>query len=221
VPGAAILDIDGTLVDTNYHHALAWWRALRQSDLTVPLWRVHRAIGMGGEKLVPSLVGEDLEAERGDDVRAAEAVLYRELMREVVPFSGARGLIEELAGREFAVMLSSSAKAFEVEHYLDLLGAREVADGWTTSADVDATKPDPELVSVALERSGATTGVMVGDSVFDCQAAAAAGIASVALLTGGFSADELRAAGAATVHASLEELVEQLDDTPFADLVTA
>ena len=215
---AAILDIDGTLVDTNYHHSITWWRAFRQSGLTVPLWRIHRSIGMGGERLVPALVGEETDAEHGDDARDAETILYRELIREVVPFPSARRLIQDLRGRGLAVVLASSAKEFEVEHYLDLLDAREVADAWTSSVDVDATKPEPDLVSVALEKVGAETGVMVGDSVYDCQAATRAGIESIGLLTGGFSAEELREAGAEAVFDSIEALLEGLDDTTLGAL---
>jgi len=221
VSGAAILDIDGTLVDTNYHHSITWSRAFRQSGLTVPLWRIHRSIGMGGERLVPALVGEEADAEHGDDVRDAETTLYRELIREVVPFPSARRLIQEVRGRGLAVVLASSAKEFEVEHYLDLLDARDVADAWTSSVDVDATKPEPDLVSVALEKVGADDGVMVGDSVYDCQAAARAGIESIGLLTGGFSAEELRGAGAEAVFDSIEALLEGLDDTALGALARA
>lgn len=218
MPATAILDVDGTLVDTNYHHALAWWRAFRQSEITVPLWRIHRSIGMGGEKLVPALVGDEVDGEKGDTVRAAEAVLYSELMREVVPFDGALALIEDLAGRGLSVMLASSAKSFEVEHYVDLLGARELAAGWTTSADVESTKPEPDLVHAALERSEGGPGVMVGDSAFDCEAAARAGVESIGVLTGGFSYEELRRAGAAVVFDSLAALLEDIEDTPLGPL---
>jgi HAD superfamily hydrolase (TIGR01549 family) len=213
---AAILDIDGTLVDTNYHHALAWWRAFRQSDLTVPLWRVHRSIGMGGEKLVPALIGEERDEEVGETVRAAEKVLYGELMREVAALSGARALIEELRGRGSTVVLASSAKEFEVEYYVDLLGARELAEAWTSSADVEATKPEPDLVRAALERAEQDDAVMVGDSTYDCESASRAGVEAIGVLTGGFSREELREAGATAVFASLEELIEGLDETPLA-----
>ena len=95
---AAILDIDGTLVDTNYHHAIAWYRAFLQSGETLPLWRIHRHIGMGGDQLVAALAGDDFEAEHGDDVRAAEKALYMALIHEVRPFADARPLMEDLAG---------------------------------------------------------------------------------------------------------------------------
>ena len=134
MPPAAILDVDGTLVDTNYQHAIAWYRAFRQNEVVLPIWRIHRHIGMGGDQLVEALGGEQLENEKGDDIRAAESVLYGELMSEVEPLEGARELIEDLKERGHAVVLASSAKAHEVEHYLDLLDARELADDWTTSA---------------------------------------------------------------------------------------
>src|ERR671911_1121219 len=135
MPPAAILDVDGTLVDTNYHHTIAWYRAFRQHDVVLPIWRVHRHIGMGGDQLVKALGGEQLETEKGDDIRAAESVLYRELMSEVEPLEGAHELIEDLKERGHAVILASSAKPHEVEHYLDLLDARERVDDWTTSGD--------------------------------------------------------------------------------------
>jgi beta-phosphoglucomutase-like phosphatase (HAD superfamily) len=111
MPPAAILDVDGTLVDTNYHHAIAWYRAFRQSEVLLPIWRIHRHIGMGGDQLVEALGGEQLEKEKGDDIRAAESVLYGELMSEVEPLEGARDLIVDLKERGHAVVLASSARS--------------------------------------------------------------------------------------------------------------
>jgi HAD superfamily hydrolase (TIGR01549 family) len=216
MPPAAILDVDGTLVDTNYHHAIAWYRAFRQNDVVLPIWRIHRHIGMGGDHLVKALGGEELENERGDDIRAAESVLYRELMSEVEPLQGARELIEDLKQRGHAVVLASSAKKHEVEHYLDLLDARELADDWTTSADVKATKPEPDLVVAAVEKAGGGDAVMVGDSTFDCEAAKRAGLETIAVLTGGFSEPELHEAGALVVFSSIADLRDALDETPLA-----
>jgi HAD superfamily hydrolase (TIGR01509 family) len=212
---AAILDIDGTLVDTNYHHAIAWYRAFLQSGVVLPLWRIHRHIGMGGDQLVAALAGEDFDREHGDDVRAAEKVLYMALIHEVRPLDDARDLVLDLAdGR--AVVLASSAKPDEVEHYLDLLDVREQADGWTDSGDVERTKPEPDLVKAAIEKAGGGPAVMVGDSTWDCEAAARAGIETVAVLTGGFSEAELREAGAACVFGSLRELRTGIRSTPLA-----
>jgi HAD superfamily hydrolase (TIGR01549 family) len=167
----AILDVDGTLVDTNYHHAIAWYQAFRQHGKVLPIWRIHRHIGMGGDQLVAALTDEDWDSEHGDDVRTAEKALYLALIEEVEPLEGARLLIEDLKDRGHAVVLASSAKQDEVDHYLDLLDARELADGWTTSADVEATKPEPDLVKAAIEKAGGGDAVMVGDTTWDVEAA--------------------------------------------------
>ena len=217
MPPTAILDIDGTLVDTNYQHALAWFRAFRQHGEPLPLWRIHRHIGMGGDHLVEALCGEEVEEEKGEDIRAAEKALYMALIDEVEPFRGARELIVELKERGHAVVLASSAKPDEVDHYLDLLDAREIVDDWTDSGDVDATKPEPDLVKAAMAKAGGGDAVMVGDSTWDCVAAGRAGIETVAVLTGGFSEAELREAGAAVVFESIDELRARVGETPLRD----
>jgi HAD superfamily hydrolase (TIGR01549 family) len=213
---AAILDIDGTLVDTNYHHALAWYRAFRALDVTLPLYRIHRHIGMGGDQLVAALAGDDFEREHGDDVRAREGELYMALIDEVRPLAGAQALLRELTERGHALVLASSAKEQEVDHYLDLLDARELADGWTTSADVEQTKPEPDLVAAAVEKAGGGPAVMLGDSTWDCEAAKRAGIPTIGVLTGGFSDQELYAAGAACVFERIEDLRAELGKTPLS-----
>jgi phosphoglycolate phosphatase-like HAD superfamily hydrolase len=211
----AVLDIDGTLVDTNYHHTIAWYRSFRGRGIVLPIWRIHRHIGMGGDQMVKALTDEETERELGDDIRAAEGEEYRSLIDEVEPTPGARGLIEELKRRRHTVVLASSAKKDEVECYLDLLDARELADGWTTAADVKATKPAPDLVQAALERVGGGEGTMIGDTPWDVMSAQGAGIGTLAVLTGGFSAAELRDAGALDVFESVAELGTKLDQTPL------
>ena len=211
---AAILDIDGTLVDTNYHHAIAWYRAFHRHGIAVPVWRVHRHIGMGGDQMVTALCGEETERDLGDDIRGAEKDLYGELIGEVEPMDGARELIADLRDRGHTVVLASSAKPEEVEHYVDQLDARELAEAWTTQADVDATKPAPDLVQAALERGGGGAGFMVGDSTWDCIAADRAGIPTLAVLTGGFADAELREAGASAVFESLQEIRGRLEELP-------
>jgi HAD superfamily hydrolase (TIGR01549 family) len=215
MPPAAILDIDGTLVDTNYHHAIAWYRAFRGNGVVLPVWRIHRHIGMGGDHLVKALAGEEVEREKGDDIRGAEKDLYAELIDEVEPLEGATDLIRDLKERGHAVVLASSAKQEEVEHYLELLEAKDLADDWTTSADVDATKPEPDLVQAAVDKAGGGEAVMVGDSTFDCEAAGRAGLDTVGVLTGGFSEQELKDAGAVAVFGSIEELRGSLDSSPL------
>lgn len=216
MPPAAILDIDGTLVDTNYHHVIAWYRAFAKQGIVLPLWRIHRHIGMGGDQVVAALAGDEVERQQGDDIRAAEKELYFELIDEVEPFDGARGLIETLKERGHAVILASSAKPEEVERYLDLLDARELADDWTTSADVEATKPHPDLVVAAVGKAGGGEAVMVGDTPWDCESAQGAGVPTVCVLTGGFSEQELRDAGAVSVFESIAQLAKRLGETPLA-----
>jgi HAD superfamily hydrolase (TIGR01509 family) len=213
----AILDVDGTLVDTNYHHAVAWFRAFRRHFLTLPVWRIHRHIGMGGDQLVAALAGDEVEERLGDSIRDAESELYRELIGEVQAMEGSRELIEDLKKAGNVVVLASSAKEWEVEHYIELLGAAEIVDDWTTSSDVERTKPQPDLVHAALDKAGAEgDALLIGDTVWDVEAAARAGVETLAVLTGGFSEAELRDAGAKDVFTSVEELRRSLIETPLS-----
>ncbi|MDQ3722428.1 MAG: HAD family hydrolase [Actinomycetota bacterium] len=211
----AILDVDGTLVDSNYQHALAWFRAFRLHGITIPVWRCHRAIGMGGDQLVPHLAGEGFDAEHGDEVRLVEHALFAQVIGEVQAFAGARGLIEDLKSRGCKIVLASSANSADVAHYMDLLDARELADGWTDASTVQRTKPAPDLVRAALDVVGGGPGVMIGDSTWDVEAAKKLKIPTVCVRTGGFGADELHEAGATDVFDSIEELREGLSQTPF------
>ena len=215
MPPAALLDVDGTLVDTNYHHAIAWYRAFTQHDVELPVWRIHRAIGMGGDQLVRALAGDEVENEKGDDIRTAEKALYLALIHEVRPLPDARRFIETLKQRGHKVVLASSAKNEEIEHYLELLDARTLADAWTSSADVEKTKPEPDLVQTARAKVGAGDAVMIGDSVWDVEAANRAGIPTITVRTGGFGEDELRKAGAVCVFDSIGGLIEEWDKTPL------
>jgi HAD superfamily hydrolase (TIGR01549 family) len=217
MPRIAILDVDGTLVDTNYHHAIAWFRAFRRHFLTLPVWRIHRHIGMGGDQLVAALAGDEVEERLGDSIREAESDLYRELIDEVQVMQGSRELIEELKKADNVVVLASSAKDWEVEHYLELLDAKEIVDAWTTSADVERTKPQPDLVHAALDKAGGGgDATLIGDTVWDVEAASRAGVETLAVLTGGFSEAELREAGAKDVFTSVEELRRSLVETPLS-----
>jgi len=215
--GIAILDVDGTVVDTNYHHAIAWFRAFRRHAVTVPVWRLHRHIGMGGDQLVAAVAGDDVERRFGDRIREAESECYRELIGEVQAMTGSRELIEDLREAGRLVVLASSAKDWEVEHYIELLDAAEIVNAWTTSADVESTKPEPDLIRAALDKVD-TEGeaILIGDTVWDVEAAKRAGIETLAVLTGGFSEQELRDAGAREVFTSVQELRRNLAATPLA-----
>jgi HAD superfamily hydrolase (TIGR01549 family) len=212
---AAIVDVDGTLVDTNYHHALAWYRAFRAHGVPLPVWRIHRHVGMGGDQLVPALV-PGIDRELHEAVEETRGERYAELLDEVQAFDQARELIQELRQRDVTVVLASSSPQEELDHYLDLLDARDLADSWTTKDDVDATKPAPDLVEAALEKAGTREAVMVGDTPWDVRAASKAGIGTVCLITGGFSRAELEEAGAAAVYENMEELRGKLDQTPLS-----
>ncbi|EHY87706.1 HAD family hydrolase [Saccharomonospora azurea] len=207
---ALILDVDGTLVDTTYHHALAWYRAFREVGVAVPVWRLHRAIGMGGDQLVAAVAGDEVERSHGDRVRELWKAEADRLMPEIRPFDGAVELLDAAGAEGFRVVLASSGKPDHVDHYLDLIGGRERASAWTSSADVSATKPHPELLEAAWERAGTTHALAVGDSVWDCDAAGKLGIPAVGVRTGGFGVDELTEHGARAVYEDLHELRRDL-----------
>jgi HAD superfamily hydrolase (TIGR01509 family) len=210
-----LLDVDGTLVDSNYHHALAWYRAFRSLGETFPVWRIHRLIGMGGDQLVAALGGEDLEARIGDEARERWVREADPLMAEVALLPGARELVVALKEHGHRVVLASSGKPHHVERALDLLDVREVVDGWTTSEDVESTKPAPDLLRVALQKIGEPTdapSVVIGDSVYDVAAAKNAGMPAVVVRSGGFGDDELRAAGALAIHDTPGDLAAALDE---------
>jgi phosphoglycolate phosphatase-like HAD superfamily hydrolase len=210
-----IFDVDGTLMDTNYQHALAWFRAFRCRDLTVPVWRLHRAIGMGGDRLVAHVAGQAVEDEHGDALREHWQDEYERMIDEVRPLDGAHDLLAAAKAEDMRVALASSGDPAHVRRYLDCLAAADVIDVWTTSADAESSKPAPDLVSVALDRVGGGAAVLVGDSIWDCQAAGRASLPCVAVLTGGFAAAELQEAGAAIVFESLPEVRAALRDLPF------
>jgi HAD superfamily hydrolase (TIGR01509 family) len=205
-----IFDIDGTLVDTNYQHALGWYRAFRQRGIVVPIWRIHRAIGAGSDRVVQMLAGDAAESEHGDALRNAQGAFYAEMIDEVEPMHGAHDLLHDLKERGHAVILASSAEAEDAERYIELLQARDLVDGYTTSADVKASKPEPDVVRAAVEKAGGGDAVMIGDSTWDCQAASSAKLPSIAVLTGGFSEQELTEAGATVVFDSVDHLRERL-----------
>jgi HAD superfamily hydrolase (TIGR01549 family) len=205
-----VLDVDGTLVDTNYQHAIAWHRAFREHDYRVAVWEIHRHIGMGGDQLVEALIGEEGENADGDDLRDTHSQAYGKLIGEAEAMEGASELIAELADAGATVILASSAAGKEVDRYVELLGAAERIAGATTSDDAERTKPHPELVETALDKYGSGGPVlMIGDSTWDVKAAEAAGVPTLALLTGGFSEAELREAGAAEVAESIATLRER------------
>lgn len=215
-PRTAVVDVDGTLVDSVYHHALCWHRAFAEAGFTVPAWRCHRKIGMGGDQLVPALIGERGEREHGDALREAEGDLFAEQIDRIAPLDGAAELVRALTERGHEVVLSSSAQRSEVERHIEALGIGEDTVPYTSADDVDSSKPDPDLVHVAMEKSKLAEATMIGDSVWDVRAAGRAGIRCIGLLSGGFAKSELEDAGAVDVFESPADLLDQLNRTELA-----
>lgn len=205
-----IIDVDGTLVDSNYQHALAWYRAFRRFEITLPVWTIHRAIGMGGDQLVGYLTDDRVERRHGDRLREAWDEEFEPMLAEVQALPGAARLLRAVKNRGLSVVLASSGQEKYVSAFLDLFDGRSLADAWTTSDDAEHSKPAPDLVEVALRKVSGHRAVMVGDSTWDSVAAARAGLPTLSVLTGGFSTEELTEAGAEQVVGSLDELRELL-----------
>ena len=168
---------------------------------------------MGGDLLVSEVAGDRVEEDCGDAVREVWESEFDKIINEVSVFEGALQLLEEVRKRDFRLVLASSGKSKHVEQFLDLIDVRSVAEAWVTSDDVDASKPEPDLVHTALEKVQGRTGILIGDSIWDCAAAHRADTPTIALQTGGFSPAELRDAGAVDVFESLVDLREHLDET--------
>jgi HAD superfamily hydrolase (TIGR01549 family) len=179
------------------------------------MWRVHRHIGMGGDQLVTAVAGHDVERRLGQQLRDASGIEFERLRDECMPLGGARELVEELRRRGHRVVLASSSDADDLEFFVDRLGIGDLVAGWTTKDDVERSKPHPDVVHAALEKAGTRDAVMVGDSRWDIEAAANAGLPTVCVITGGWSEQELRDHGAVAVFDSLVALRESLDETPL------
>jgi HAD superfamily hydrolase (TIGR01549 family) len=214
---AVLFDIDGTLVDTNYLHSVAWRRAFVDCGIDMPTARVHRMIGAGGPVLLRELVGEERE-----DVKDRWREHFDRLKPEIRAFPGAADLLRAVASRGAKVVLASSSEEKDVEALLEAIGADDALSGVTSSGDVDEAKPDPEVFQTALETAGsaADDAVVVGDTVWDIEAARRAGLQTVCLLTGGISRCELEAAGALAVYEDAATLLAELDSSPLARLLT-
>jgi HAD superfamily hydrolase (TIGR01549 family) len=218
-PTIAVLDVDGTLVDSNYQHALAWYRALRSLDVIEPVWRLHRLIGMGGDQVIKTIGGDELEERIGEEARKRQGEHVDEMIGEVSPLPGARELLLAIKERGHRLVLASSGQPRHVDIAVDLLDARDIADAITSSEDAEATKPAPDLLQVALGKLGARAedgAVMIGDSVWDVEAAKNAGLSTITVRSGGFGDEELREAGAIGIYDTPGDLAAALDETPLA-----
>ncbi len=215
---AVIFDVDGTLVDTNYLHAVCWWEAFRQHGQHVDMADVHRAIGMGSDKLLDRVLPKDRDRDADDDITAAHRSLYGAYWTRLRAFDGAADLLRACAGRGMKVVLASSASEKELAALRAALDADDAIADATSASEAGASKPAPDLVEIALDRAGVEPGraVFVGDAVWDVHACRNAGVPCVAVLTGGIAAEALREAGAVAVYDGPADLLADLDQSPLA-----
>ena len=210
-----LFDVDGTLVDTNYLHVVAWWQAFRSQGHEVAMSELHRTVGQGSDQFVSSILGRD-----DAKVRNAHSDFYGQWKHQLVAFDGAADLLRTTKKAGLAVILATSASEAEAEHLTAALDADDVIDVVTTKADVDASKPDPDIVHTALTKAGlvAADAVFVGDTVWDVEAAGRAGMRCVGVLTGGISEAELDDAGAVAVYRDVRHLLDDFDTSPLGRL---
>ncbi len=207
-----VLDIDGTLIDSVDAHGWSWREAFRVLGVVVPSWKVHRAIGMGGDRLVAAVTNAAVEASIGDEVRSRQSEALQDLSAHLSPTPGATGLLEAPKTRGLLVVLASSGARDETEKAVELLEARRLIDGTVSGEDTDTTKPDPEPVQRAVAGVDGFHAAVVGDSVWDMKAARRAGHLAVGLLTGGIAGCELEESGAAAVYQDPDALTRALAD---------
>ena len=210
-----LFDVDGTLVDTNYLHVVAWWQAFRSQGHRVAMTDLHRTVGQGSDQFVQSILGRD-----DADVSDAHSDFYGQWKHQLVAFEGAADLLRTTKKAGLAVVLATSASEAEAQHLVAAIDADDALDAVTTKADVDASKPDPDIVQTALDKAGLEPrdAVFVGDTVWDVEAAAKAKVPCLGVLTGGISESELRDAGAVAVYRDVAHLLRAFDDSPLGEL---
>lgn len=204
-----LLDVDGTLADSTYHHALAWSRAFARHGLSPALWRVHRAIGMGGDKLVEVVCDDDVERTLGEDLRAGWEEEYTKILPEVQLLEGARDLVLSLHRRGLRTALASSGKSQFTDHVLGRLDLPDGVLSAVTSSDAaEQSKPAPDILQAALSQAGGTRAIVVGDTSYDVASAARMGAPCIVVRSGGFGVAELRDAGAVLIVNGPKDLLE-------------
>jgi HAD superfamily hydrolase (TIGR01509 family) len=214
-----LFDVDGTLVDSNYLHVHAWYRAFNDVGLDLEAWRIHRLIGMDGSTLVASL------AEGANDVtRSRLKDLHSRYYRETAPLlrrlPGVRKLLEAVDELGLQIVLATSAPEDELSILREVLASDDLVSAATSSNDVDTAKPQPDIVQVALHHAGVDTdhAVFVGDTVWDVEACERAGVPTIAVLSGGVSRGELETAGAQAVFENPRDVCDHLDGTAIGTL---
>ncbi|RUP19007.1 HAD family hydrolase [Methylobacterium sp.] len=218
---AVIFDIDGTLLDSVDLHARAWVEAFAHFGVTTDFADVRRQIGKGGDELMPVFLSEERVARDGETIEAYRSDLFkRRYLSEVRPFPGVRPLFEHIRAAGLTIALASSGKRSEVEHYTEILEIGDLVDVATSSDDADRSKPHPDIFEAALEKlDGAPRDaiIVIGDTPYDAEAAAKAGLRTVGLLCGGFPEADLRSAGCVAIYRDPEDLLDRFAQSPLAD----
>lgn len=217
---AVLLDIDGTLVDSNYLHIHAWQRAFAEAGIDVEAWRIHRSIGMDGSTLVKTF-SNDAPEQTQTLLSELHSRYYQEAASLLRPLPGARELLRRIADIGLQVVFATSAPEDELALLKKVLDCDELVAAITSAEDVDTAKPKPDIVEIALERAGvfAERSVFVGDAIWDAEACVRADVTCIGVLSGGSARAELENAGAHQVFENAEDLLRHLDDTPIARLV--
>jgi HAD superfamily hydrolase (TIGR01509 family) len=212
---AVLFDVDGTLVDSNYLHAVTWWEAFSQAGYDVAMADIHRAIGMGSDQMLDKLLPSDRDTGQDDSLRTAHSALYSAYWARLRPLRRAADLLRACKKHGLTVVLASSADEPEFNALRAALDAEDAIDAATFSGEVERSKPAPDLVQVALDKAGvsADEAVFVGDTVWDVHAARKAGVRCVCLLSGGISRGELADAGANDVYDGPADLLSHFPGT--------
>jgi HAD superfamily hydrolase (TIGR01509 family) len=211
-----ILDIDGTLVDSNDAHANAWVDAFKESGIDVPFAKVRPLIGKGGDKLMPEVAGIEEDDARGKKLSARRSEIFKEkYLPKLEPFPGVRALMEALVARELRLVVATSAKKEEVEPLLKIANISDLIDKKTSSDDAENSKPDPDIVAAAVKRAKVSPkrAVMIGDTPYDIDAARAAGVECIAFRCGGWTDKDL--GGAIATYEGAAELLAGLTESPL------
>ncbi|MFL5327416.1 MAG: HAD family hydrolase [Gemmataceae bacterium] len=212
-----LLDIDGTLVDSNDAHARAWIEALAKNNLHVPFDKVRLLIGMGGDKLLPKATSVDADSDLGKQItKDRQTIFLEKYLPTLQPCPGAFELLEELHQRGIKMVVASSATQKELKSLLKICGADKVITAKTSSDDADNSKPDPDIVHAALKEIElpADEVMMLGDTPYDIEAASKAGVGTIALRCGGWPDDCLR--GAKAIYDNPADLLRQIERSPLA-----
>ena len=217
---AAIFDIDGTLVDSNDLHVEAWREAFRRYGKELGYDEVHAQIGKGGDQLLPVFLSREEMNRFGADLERFRSELFvRKYLPRAKPFPKVRELFERLRSDGLRIALASSSKEEEVEHHEKTLGIEDLLDGATSADDAEHSKPCPDIFEAALRRLKGvepSEAIVVGDSPYDAEAAAKAGMRTIGVLTGGFSIERLRRAGVIAVYRDIAVLLERYDKSALA-----